>query len=121
MAAPDEGVVIASGAVLGDTLLFRATTTLSGVILIGMRAGRVVDMNSDRTRTNAQTYHRTGTMSPVPSPLFHGLYVVNFIYRNTGPNSWDLQGANSYFNDKISSYKCWLDPLTFCGDVPCHG
>ncbi|KAF3206933.1 hypothetical protein TWF106_000540 [Orbilia oligospora] len=53
MAAPDEGVVIASGAVLGDTLLFRATTTLSGVILIGMRAGRVVDMNSDRTRTNA--------------------------------------------------------------------
>ncbi|KAF3143615.1 hypothetical protein TWF569_007235 [Orbilia oligospora] len=79
MAAPDEGAVMASGAVLGDTLLVHAITTLSGVILIGMRVGRVVDMNSDRTRTNAQTYHRTGTMSPVPSPSFHGLYVVNFM------------------------------------------
>ncbi|EGX48311.1 hypothetical protein AOL_s00080g436 [Orbilia oligospora ATCC 24927] len=79
MAAPDEGAVMASGAVLGDTLLVHAITTLSGVILIGMRVGRVVDMNSDRTRMNAQTYPRTGTMSPVPSPSFHGLYVVNFM------------------------------------------
>ncbi|KAF3282222.1 hypothetical protein TWF970_001636 [Orbilia oligospora] len=53
MAAPDEGAVMASGAVLGDTLLVHAITTLSGVILIGMRVGRVVDMNSDRTRMNA--------------------------------------------------------------------
>ncbi|KAF3140304.1 hypothetical protein TWF703_003177 [Orbilia oligospora] len=50
-----------------------------------------------------------------------GLSIYGTSQRNAGNNPWDLQGANSYFNDKISSYKCWLDPLTWCGDTPCHG
>ncbi|KAF3136719.1 hypothetical protein TWF703_005433 [Orbilia oligospora] len=139
MAAPDEGAVMASGAVLGDTLLVHAITTLSGVILIGMRVGRVVDMNSDRTRTNASP--NSDLLANLPSnwnDVASSITIISWVVRcqfyvdincsgasiygnsdrNTGPNSWDLQGANSYFNDKVSSYKCWLDPLTFCGDFP---
>ncbi|KAF3210302.1 hypothetical protein TWF679_006797 [Orbilia oligospora] len=142
MAAPDKGVAMASDAVLGDTLLVRATTTLSEVILIEMQTRRVVDMNSDRARTNASP--NSDLLANLPSnwnDVASSITIISWVVRcqfyvgincsgasiygnsdrNTGPNSWDLQGANSYFNDKISSYKCWLDPLTFCGDVPCHG
>ncbi|KZL65216.1 hypothetical protein CT0861_11650, partial [Colletotrichum tofieldiae] len=45
----------------------------------------------------------------------------DYLYGNSETyGNWGLQGENARFNDQISSYKCWLDPLTYCGDRPCN-